>query len=99
MGVVCLAFVGIVVNLDSLQSQSTLVSHWKLEEGSGVLTSDSVARRTGTLHNGVVWTSGRSGRAVSMDGSNDYISLPALEFTGQRFTIAAWLKNSSRLLC
>jgi hypothetical protein len=29
-----------------------------------------------------------------MDGVNDYISLPALEFTGQAFTIAAWLRNT-----
>jgi hypothetical protein len=32
---------------------------------------------------------------VSLDGVNDYISLPALDFSGQSFSITAWVKNSS----
>ncbi len=93
--VVCLLVVSLVINLEPLQSQSTLVSHWKLDEGSGTTTVDAAARRSGTLRNGASWTSGKGGRAVSMDGVNDYITLPALEVTGQVFTIAAWVRNTS----
>ncbi len=95
MVVVCLAVVSLVVNQEGVQSASTLVSHWKLDEGSGTTTIDSEASRIGTLRNGVRWISGRSGAAVNMDGVDDYISLPSLEVTGGAFTIAAWLKNSS----
>jgi hypothetical protein len=91
----CLAVASFVVTLEPVQSAAVLVSHWTLNEGAGGTTSDSAANRTGTLQNGAQWTSGRSGAAVSMDGVNDYISLPALEVRGEAFSILAWVKNSS----
>ena len=93
--VVCLAAIAVVGALETVRSATTLVSQWKVDEGTGTTTRDSIASRSGTLRNGAVWTTGRIGRAVSMDGVDDYITLPALETTGQAFSIAAWVKNSS----
>ena len=94
--VVCLAVaLGLFSTPQPLQSQSVLVSHWELDEGVGEATTDSAASRTGTLENGATWTSGRSGSAVSMDGVDDFIALPALEVTGSAITLAAWVRNSS----
>jgi hypothetical protein len=66
-----------------------------LNEANGTSTFDSLASRSGTLRNGAVWTTGRMGAAVSMDGTNDYISLPSLEVTGYAISLTAWVKNSS----
>ena len=94
--VVCLAAaLGLFSTPQPLQSQSMLVSHWELDEGVGEATTDSAASRTGALENGAAWASGRSGSAVSMDGIDDFIALPALEVTGSAITLAAWVRNSS----
>jgi hypothetical protein len=79
----------------TVRSESVLISHWKLDEGSGTTTADAVASRSGTLRNGATWIAGRSGFAVNMDGVDDYIELSAVEVTGPAITLAAWLKNSS----
>lgn len=79
----------------TVRSASVLVSHWKLDEGTGTTTADSAASRSGTLRNGASWTTGRSGSAVNMDGVDDHITLPPLEVTGSAITLAAWLKSSS----
>jgi hypothetical protein len=93
---VCLAVVvGLVSTQTTVRSEAVLISHWKLDEGNGTSTADSVATRTATLENGVTWTTGRSGAAVNMDGANDYIALPQLVVTGSSMTLAAWVKNSS----
>ena len=79
----------------TVESASSLTSHWMLNEANGTSTFDSLASRSGTLRNGVVWTTGRMGAAVSMDGVDDYISLPSLEVTGYAISLTAWVKNSS----
>ena len=93
---VCLGVVfGLLGTQQTVRSASVLISHWKLDEGTGTTTTDSAASSSGTLRNGATWTAGRSGTAVNMDGVNDYISLPSLEVTGSAITLAAWVKNSS----
>lgn len=89
----CLAVASFVVNLEPVQSAAVLLSHWKLNEGSGGITLDSAGRR-GTLRNGVAWISGRSGAAVNMDGVDDFVQLAPLEVTGGAITILAWVRNS-----
>jgi hypothetical protein len=47
----------------------------------------------GTLVNGPAFVTGRLGQAVNLDGSNDYISLPAGIVSGlTNFTVAVWVK-------
>jgi hypothetical protein len=94
--VICLAVASsLVAARQKVQSASVLVSHWELNEGGGTAITDSVDGSSGTLENGAAWIAGRSGFAVSMDGVDDYIALPAQDVTGSALTLAAWLKNSS----
>jgi hypothetical protein len=92
---VCLAVVFSVAGDQQVRSESELVSHWELDEGTGTTTTDSVASTTGTLQDGATWTTGRNGAAVNMDGVDGYLSLPQLDVTGSAITLSAWVKNSS----
>jgi hypothetical protein len=93
---VCLFFaIAFVGTQQTVWTANTLVSQWKLDEGTGTTTRDTVASRTATLTNGATWTTGKGSAAVSLDGSNDYIKLPSLDVTGSKLTLMAWVKHSS----
>ena len=78
-----------------------LVGYWKLDEGSGMSSSDSSSSGiTGILVNGPAWTTGRSGNAVLFDGLDDYIDLGnpiALNFGTRSFTYSLWVQVSQRV--
>ena len=94
--VVCLGIVfGLVVTRQTVGTAPVLVSYWKLNEGTGTKTVDSVVNRSGTLGNGAKWTTGQSGYAVTMDGVDDFIALPSIQITTSAITLAGWVKNSS----
>jgi arabinoxylan arabinofuranohydrolase len=68
-------------------------AHLKFDEKRGYTASDTTGNGwTGTLVNGALWSSGKIDNAVDLDGSNDYISLPAGVVDGlTSFTISAWV--------
>jgi subtilisin family serine protease len=76
-----------------------LVGHWALDETSGNTASDSSGNNNpGALINGPVWdAAGKIGRALSFDGTNDYVSLgnPAVLIPGSAITLASWVKLNS----
>jgi fibronectin type 3 domain-containing protein len=67
--------------------------HLKFNETSGTLAADSSGYgRNGTLINGSTWTSGKIFNSVSLDGSNDYVSLPTGVVNGiSNITISTWV--------
>ena len=71
-----------------------LMGHWKLDEMSGTVAADStVFGNDGTLHNGAAWNTVDGSKAVTLDGTNDYISLgnpDELNFTG-KIAMSAWI--------
>jgi hypothetical protein len=71
---------------------------WKLDEGSGNSAFDSSGNGiTGTLVSEPVWSTGKSGFALTFDGSLDYVDLgnpAALQLTGG-MTVAAWVNTRS----
>lgn len=75
--------------------QSGLAGYWRFDEGTGTSAVDSsVNGSTATLTNGPTWTTGQVDGAVTLDGSNDYISAgssSALDFTVSTYTISAWI--------
>jgi hypothetical protein len=83
-------------------SNSTLVSvtptdlmnHWKFDEGSGMVATDSAGGDNGTLASTASWTAGKVSGAMHFNGtSNSYVSLPAGLVTNLNdFTIATWVK-------
>lgn len=78
---------------------SGLLGLWKLDEGSGSTTEDASGNgNSGSLINGPTWTTGKSGAALSFDGLNDYVQIPAsasLNSVTTSLTIAAWVFRSA----
>lgn len=83
------------------------VGYWKFDEGQGTRAGNSGSG--GTTLNGILasspntpgWsTSGKFGKALSFDGTNDTASIPdnsALDFGTGDFTVSFWLKVTSTL--
>jgi hypothetical protein len=73
---------------------------WPLDEGSGTTAYDkSGNNNNGALYNGVAWTTGKFGNALSFDGLDDYVRVEhsaSLVFTNN-ITIEVWIypKNVS----
>jgi hypothetical protein len=69
-------------------------------EGTGtILTDASGNAHNGTLVNGPTWVAGREGKAVNLDGTNDYINIPDhADYTltpTVSYTWSAWVKNNN----
>ena len=71
---------------------------WHFDKGKGTIAyDDSRNGNNGTLTNGPKWTTGKFGKALSFDGTNDYVAIadnPSLEFGSSNYTIMAWFKTS-----
>ncbi len=70
-----------------------LVAWWRAENNA----NDSVGNNNGTLMNGATFAMGEVGGAFSLDGVNDYISVPhnAMFNFSNGITIEAWLKTAN----
>jgi hypothetical protein len=74
-------------------SEEGLVSHWKLDDGSGATAIDSVGTNHGTVHGNPTWTAGRMDGALDLDGTGDYITAAASEpLKGSNVTVSAWVR-------
>jgi hypothetical protein len=70
-----------------------LCTHLKFDESSGTTALNAATRANpGTLSKNGSWVAGQSGNAVSLNGKDSYVSLPAGVVGGlSDFTIAAWV--------
>lgn len=71
-----------------------LVGYWSFNEGAGTQAGDGSGNgNTGTLTNGPTWADGRFGKALSFDGTNDYV-VSGLNKTniGNTPTISMWIR-------
>ena len=68
-------------------------AHLKFDEKRGSIASDSTGNGwSGTLIGGARWISGKIDNAVDLDGSNDYVRLPAGVVDGLTdYTISTWV--------
>jgi DUF1680 family protein len=80
-------------NVTSVPPPPPLVAQYRFDDGGGTSAVDSSGNgRTASLFGGAGWTTGRTGGAVTLNGSNAYVSLPAGLFTGATAgTVAAWV--------
>ncbi len=77
------------------QASSGLVSHWKLDEGSGTHATDSADGNNGVI-NGATWATGISGGALSLDGVNDYVDLGNPEnLQPGTVSLSVWFKTTA----
>jgi len=71
-----------------------LVSHWKLDDGSGAVAADGIGGNDGKLQGDALWTEGFLGGALLLDGNGDYVDCgnkPAFNIT-DAVTLAAWVQ-------
>lgn len=75
---------------------SSLVGWWKMDEASGNSAYDSSGNNlTGLGNTFPSWAQGQYGKALSFNGTNNNLLLPATsKLDLQRFTIQAWLYSS-----
>ena len=75
-------------------SASGLVGYWKFDEGSGTTAFDSSGNgNIGVLYDSPTWVNGKSGKALSFDGSDDYVRIErssSLDATSE-VTVEAWI--------
>ncbi len=71
----------------------SLHAYLKFNETSGTTASDTTGNAwNGTLVNGPLWTAGKFSNAVDLDGTNDYVTLPAGVVDGLTdCTISTWV--------
>jgi hypothetical protein len=83
-----------------------LVGYWPFNEGTTTIATDfSGNRNSGVLTNISApstatsgWTSGKSGKALRLDGSNDFVAVgdkASLKLSGNSITISAWVRHES----
>ena len=77
--------------------ETNLVAYYKLDEGFGTTAYDSSENgNDGTIY-GATWVDGKIGKALSFDGSDDYVDLPddiitAPSLRANGSTLIAWVK-------
>jgi hypothetical protein len=73
-----------------------LVGYWTFNEGSGAIAADSSGDGyTATLVNGVSWTTGEIGDAISANGVNQYVSIPAINLSStSAVTVTLWTNRT-----
>ncbi|MFI6760895.1 GH92 family glycosyl hydrolase [Micromonospora sp. NPDC050417] len=69
------------------------VGYWPLDENTGTVAADQVARNDGTLVNGATWTPGRTGSGIQLSGGGQYVDTgrTILDTTGS-YSVAAWAR-------
>jgi len=70
---------------------------YSFDETSGTSAADSSGGgKNGALNGGATWAAGHNGNAVSLNGSNGYVSMPnGIANGATELTIAAWVKANS----
>ena len=76
-------------------TSSSLVSHWKFDEGTGSTAFDSWGSNDGTI-TGASWVNGLIEGALDFDGSGDYVNVGnddslEIDITNSNVTISAWV--------
>ncbi|MEO7933704.1 MAG: LamG-like jellyroll fold domain-containing protein [Chthoniobacterales bacterium] len=85
----------VTYNQDAPGMQPNVSLHFN--ETTGTTAADSSGNGwNGTLVNGPAWTTGKFANAVSLDGTNDHVTLPAGVVSSLNdCTISAWVKLNS----
>ncbi len=92
----CLVLVLSMAVTNAAKAQDPNLVCWlTFDEGTDIYAEDASGNNNyGELLNGPVWTTGRIGGALDLDGSNDYVdcgNAQSLNITGQ-ITLSVWVK-------
>ncbi len=89
-----LALSALSLSVARADTTTGLVSHWKLDDGSGAVATDSVGGNDGILQGDATWAEGFLGGALLLDGAGDYVdcgSKAAFNIT-DAVTLTAWVQ-------
>src|SRR3989344_9098411 len=88
----------LATNATSDSLNQGLVGYWSFDEDAGTTVPDhSGSGNTGTATNGPNGTTGQLGRALSFDGSDDYV-VTTLNVAGQSaLTASAWFYQTNSI--
>ncbi len=90
----CVMFVNISLSAIDIEDSVTILL---FDEGNGNTVQDSSANdNSGTIHGGAEWVNGKFGKALQLDGTDDYVEIDHHESlnVGAEHTIAFWYKLS-----
>jgi len=69
-----------------------LMAHWKMDDGSGLLATDSSGNAMhAQLVGDTTWSAGHFGGAVELEGENGYLAAPPLSLNSNQVTMTGWL--------
>ncbi len=74
-------------------SSNGLIAYWKFDESNGATAFDSSGNgNNGNLVNGPSWVIGKFGNAVSLNGMNQYVNIPASSSLNSEWniTVSMW---------
>lgn len=98
-----IAALGQVWNRDA--ASPAPVAHWSLDETSGLVATDGISSRNGTLVGFIgddsQWVTGRAGGALELDGTDDYVEVenyPGVIGKNPR-AVLAWIKTRGVPTC
>lgn len=78
---------------------TNLLGHWSFDEGSGTRAEDFSPNGTnaGTLVGSPAWADGRMDKAISFDGTDDYVNIGSSSSlnTTADYTISMWVYNAA----
>ena len=80
-------------------SLNQLVGYWKFDEGNGTIVSDASGfANNGATKNSPVWTTGRTGSGLLLNGSNQLVLVPDASSLDLRdgVTVSAWVKPEKK---
>ena len=73
--------------------RETYLSHWNFDEPGGTIAADGRGRHDGTLQGGAAFApnDGYALGAVTFDGTDGRVLLPAFDLVGEAMTVTAWI--------
>lgn len=81
-------------NVTSTTPLPELLAHYQFNETTGTVAADASGNgRTASLVGGASWVAGRSGNAVNLSGTSQYVALPSGILAGAAAgTVATWVR-------
>ena len=81
------------MNLGGGQTGGDLIANYLFNESNGTMAADSSGNGRNATVSGGTWAAGKSGNAVTLNGTNAYVGMPSGIVSGaSSVTIAAWVK-------
>ena len=80
----------------STESGGGPVAYWSFDEGYASTTYDRIGTNNGTLVSNTTWVDGKFGKALSFDGTDDYVNVADNSiFSPSALTLSAWIKMNT----